>query len=514
MAMPQPDVIVVGAGPNGLTAAAVLARAGLKVDVLEAGATIGGSARTEELTLPGFRHDVAAMNLSLFAGSGFMAARGEEMAKHGFDLVPIPQPFCHATAPDETLGIGQDREAMLAQFSPRDRAAWEALEAGFAARAGAIGGLLAGPLDRGALARWGWRTWRALGTDGVIELAQLLVSTPRDFLDAQFEGPRLKTALAAWGMHLDFSPDSAGGAVFPYLEGLAGAAMGMVIGRGGAQTATDALVAIVEEGGGEVRCGAEVDAIRHTGGRVTGVEAGEVVDADAVLATLAPRHLGRLLGETGTPAFDRGLAGFRHAPGTMMIHVALDGPAPWLDAERSRYAYVHVGRDMDDMTLCHAQARAGLLPERPVLVVGQPTLFDPSRAPEGKHILWIQVRMVPGEIRGDAAGEIAATDWAQAAEPYADRIMATLEAHAPGLGALTLARHVVPPTALEAENPNLVGGDQVCGSHALSQNFLFRPVRGWADGRTPIRGLRLIGAATWPGGGTGAASGWRAAQAI
>lgn len=166
------------------------------------------------------------------------------------------------------------------------------------------------------------------------------------------------------------------------------------------------------------------------------------------------------------------------------------------------------------MSLVHAQARAGLLPERPVLVIGQPSLFDPDRAPHGQHIAWIQVRMVPGMISGDAAGQIDASDWADAAEPYADRALAMIADHAPGLADNILARHVVSPLDLEAENPNLIGGDQICGSHALSQNFLFRPVRGYPDGRTPVRGLRLIGAATWPGAGTGAASGWRAAREI
>ncbi|NIZ11979.1 NAD(P)/FAD-dependent oxidoreductase [Phaeobacter sp. HF9A] len=506
--------IVIGAGINGLVAAADLAIRGKSPLVLERLDRPGGAVRTEELTLPGFRHDVAAMNLSLFAGSAFMAAHGEKLARHGFELVPISTPFAQVTTPGTALEVSTDPAALMAQLSPADRAAWQALALGFGTRAELLGGLLSGPMSLPALTRWLWRAWRKLGTEGLLELIQLLLSTPRSFLDATFEDPTLKTALASWGMHLDFSPDAAGGAIFPYLEGMAGSTMGMVIGKGGAGRLTDALVALIQEHGGTVLCGQEVTAITHSAGRVTGVVAGETHKADHVLATLAPRHLARLLGKTDDARFDVGLQTFTHAPGTMMIHLALSTPIPWAEQTLGDFAYVHIGRSMDDMALVHAQARAGLLPERPVLVIGQPSLFDTGRAPEGQHIAWIQVRMVPGMISGDAAGQINATDWADAAEPYADRALAMIADHAPGLQDCILARHVVSPLELEAENPNLVGGDQICGSHALTQNFLFRPVRGYPDGRTPVRGLRLIGAATWPGAGTGAASGWRAAREI
>lgn len=166
------------------------------------------------------------------------------------------------------------------------------------------------------------------------------------------------------------------------------------------------------------------------------------------------------------------------------------------------------------MAQTYAQAKAGLLPDAPILVVGQPTVFDPSRAPEGKHVLWLQVRMAPARILGDAAGQIAATDWSEAAEPFAERALGILEAHAPGTRARILARRIVTPVELEADNPNLVGGDQVCGSHHLSQHFLFRPLRGHADGSTPIANLHLTGAAVWPGAGTGAGSGFLLARKL
>jgi phytoene dehydrogenase-like protein len=166
------------------------------------------------------------------------------------------------------------------------------------------------------------------------------------------------------------------------------------------------------------------------------------------------------------------------------------------------------------MARTYSQATAGLLPDEPILVVGQPTVFDPSRAPDGKHVLWVQVRMAPGTIAGDAKGEIAATDWADAALPFAERALAILEAHAPGTRAKILASRIVTPVELEADNPNLVGGDQVCGSHHLSQHFLYRPVRGHADGSTPITNLHLTGAAVWPGAGTGAGPGFLLARKL
>jgi phytoene dehydrogenase-like protein len=166
------------------------------------------------------------------------------------------------------------------------------------------------------------------------------------------------------------------------------------------------------------------------------------------------------------------------------------------------------------MARTYQQAQAGLLPDEPVLVVGQPTSQDPSRAPAGKHILWLQVRMAPGTILGDAKGEIAATDWDAAAIPFADRALDILERYAPGTRAKILGQRIVTPAELERENPNLIGGDQICGSHHLAQNFLFRPARGHADGSTPIRNLHLTGAGVWPGAGTGAGPGYLLAQKL
>jgi phytoene dehydrogenase-like protein len=192
-----------------------------------------------------------------------------------------------------------------------------------------------------------------------------------------------------------------------------------------------------------------------------------------------------------------------------MIHLALSELPAWRAGEEARaYSYVHVGPYLDDMSLAYARAVAGLLPERPTLVVGQPTAVDPSRAPVGKHVLWIQVRMVPGRIRGDAADEILTQDWDEAKELYADRVLGQLEEYAPGLRGSVLGRHVQSPADLEKANPNLVGGDQLGGSMHPAQNFFLRPFAGWSRYRTPIDRLYVCGAGTWPGAGVGAGSGY------
>jgi phytoene dehydrogenase-like protein len=369
-----------------------------------------------------------------------------------------------------------------------------------------------------ALAYFMLKTLRAKGLAGTLDMGRFLLASPRDWLAETFENDKVRALLGAWGMHLDFAPDVGGGALFPYLEGMANQSFGMVLGKGGAGTIVKALVAAIAARGGTVECNAPVARILRDGGRATGVELADgrrIVASRAVIAGVAPGALGRLTGDSGDARFDRAMADFAHAPGTMMIHLALDSLPDWLAGpDLRRFAYVHLAPSLGQMARTYAQAQAGLLPDEPVVVVGQPTAVDPSRAPEGKHILWLQVRMAPGIIRGDAAGQIAATDWSTAAAPFAERALAILESYAPGTRAKILGQRIVTPRDLEAENPNLVGGDQICGSHHLSQHFLFRPLRGHADGSTPIRNLHLTGAAVWPGAGTGAGSGFLLARKL
>ena len=511
------DAILIGAGHNALACGLHLAAKGWRVGVFEQAATPGGAVKTGACTLPGFRHDWAAMNLSLFAGSAFFKAHGAELTRHGAAFVPVANPFASAFPDGRWLGVSTDlaaTTARIAAFSAKDAQTWGSLMQAFPAEAEAIFGLLGSPMKLHALAYFMFKTLRRRGVASSLDLAQFLTLSPREWLTQTFESRHVHALLGAWGMHLDFAPDVAGGGLFPYLEGMAGQAFGMVIGQGGADTIITALTAAIIARSGTVECNAPVAEILHSGGKATGIRLADgrtLTATRAVIAGVAPRALTALTGPT-TPAFDQAMTRFTHAPGTMMIHLAMDGLPDWKSPDLKDFAYVHLAPSLDQMARTYQQAQAGLLPDEPVIVVGQPTVFDPSRAPQGKHVLWLQVRMVPAEISGDAAGKITETTWADAATPFAERIFTILDRYAPGTRAKILGQRIVTPLDLQSDNPNLVGGDQLCGSHHLAQHFLFRPARGHADGSTPIRNLHLTGAAVWPGAGTGAGPGFLLAR--
>ena len=517
------EAILVGAGHNSLACAAHMALKGWRTGVFERNATIGGAVQTREFTLPGFRHDFGAMNLSLFAGSAFHRKYANELKAHGLEFAPVADCFASAFPDGRWFGVSTDLEktaSRIAAFSQADADTWRRLVAAFPGEAEHLFRLLGSPMGLQALAGTAWNGWRKKGVAGALDMVRLLLASPRAWLDENFESDHVKATLAAWGMHLDFAPDIAGGAVFPYLESMANQSFGMVLGKGGADTMIRALEKMLTAAGGEIFTGAEVVEITTAGGRATGVRlaSGEThVASKAVVAGVAPGALpGKLLPNgSGSRPFDTAMQKFRHAPGTMMIHLALDDLPGWsAGAELRQFAYVHLAPSLDAMARTYQQAISGLLPAEPVLVVGQPTAIDPSRAPAGKHVLWVQVRVLPATIAGDAAGEIAPDHWDQVKERYADRVIGMIETYAPGLKQKILARSVFSPIDLERENPNLVGGDQICGSHHLSQNFLFRPARGFARWNTPIEKLHLVGAATWPGAGVGAGSGFLLAQQL
>ena len=512
------DAIVVGAGHNGLAAAVHLGSKGWKVLVLERSTVPGGAVKTAEVTLPGFRHDLCAMNLSLFAGSPFYAAHKTQLDAAGLELVPVAHTFASVFDDGRWLGVDTDLASTTARIAarcPRDAEAWRSMVRDFSVDAPLLFAMLGTPMPSWALLRALFALWRAKGLSGCMETARLLLSSPRAWLGAHFEDEGVQAMMAAWGMHLDFAPDVAGGALFPYLESMAAQSFGLALGRGGADTIIRAMVRTVEQGGGEVRTSAEVERVTVEEGRATGVvlaDGTRIQARRAVIANVHPKALyERLLGHSAPelPAPAR----LRPGPGTMMIHLALRDMPPWrAGAELASFVYVHIAPTLDQMARTYREAMAGLLPAEPVLVVGQPSAFDPGRAPPGQHTLWVQVRVLPAEVRGDALGQLAPGHWDALKEAYADRAMAILERHAPNIGAQVLARHVVSPVDLERENPNLVGGDSLAGSHHLDQFFCFRPAFGHSRWRTTVRGLYMVGASTWPGAGTGAASGFMLAK--
>jgi phytoene dehydrogenase-like protein len=518
---PMPyDAVIVGAGVNGLAAAVHLSAKGWKVAVVERADVAGGAVKTREITRPGFRHDLYAMNLGLFAGSPFFAAHKDRLFAQGLGFVTAEHCFASAFPDGSWLGVEKNPDAnaqRIAALSMADAERWRALTAAFAQDAPHIFGLLGAPMPSWQAARTIFAAWRTRGTSWVADTARLLASSPREWLDENFENEKLKAMLAVWGMHLDFSPDVAGGALFPYLEAMADQIFGMALGQGGADTIITAMVRAIEAAGGEVRLNTPVRTVAVEGGIAKSVVLanGERLEATrAVIANLHPRVLfGELVG--GAPPAAQRLTKLRPGPATMMIHLALTALPAWsAGTDLRKFAYVHLAPSLSQMARTYTEALDGLLPGEPGLVVGQPTAIDLSRAPAGQHVLWVQVRVLPSRIRGDAAGTISSTDWDQVKEAYADRVIGIIERYAPGFSATILGRAVHSPADLERDNPNLVGGDSLSGSHHLDQNFFFRPAFGWSRYRTPVERLYMVGASTWPGAGAGAGSGFMLAKML
>lgn len=521
--MSEFDAVIVGAGHNGLAAAVHLAAKGWKVAVVEANATAGGAVKTRELIEPGFCHDLCAMNLSMFAGSAFHRVYATELAAHGLKFVPAPHCFASVFPDDTYLGIGTDAAANLAAIkalSVKDAESFAAMSAGFGTMAPHLFGLLGAPMPSFASVKTVWKAWQTGGMPLLTDLLRLLLSSPRGFLDRHFEHEKLKATMAAWGLHLDFPPDVAGGALFPYLETMTNQAFGMVIGMSGADTIIKAMTGLLKAKGGELILDAPVTSIDVANGRartVTLADGRSLTAKKAVISNVHPKLLfdGLVSGSTPPRRFADGLKTFRAGPGAMMIHLTLDALPDWAASPKLKsYAYVHIAPNLSMMNRVYDEAVCGFLPREPALVVGQPTALDPSRAPDGKHVLWVQVRVLPAEIRGDAAGEIAAMNWASAKEAYADRVISIIEGYAPGLRSQIRGRAVWSPADLQKENPNLIGGDGLSGSHHLDQNFLFRPVAGYSRYKSPVKGLYMCGASTWPGAGTGAGSGFLLAKML
>ena len=515
------DVVVVGGGHNGLAAAAVLAKAGLGVEVFEAAERPGGAIASGEVTRPGFVSDLFATNMNLFLGSAFYQEHAGELEATGLAFARSDHPYANLFPGGRGLGVERDVEATLERLgrhAPGDAAGWRELDESFSRLSGPLFelyGTAVGSLEMGrVLARAG----RQLGRQGLRELGQLVASSCRELVDAHLSSEEAKALVCSWGLHLDLAPDVSGGAVFPFLEAFADMHLGMAVVRGGASRLTDALVSIVEAHGGRVTVRAPVARILVEAGRASGVllESGERrLARRAVFANVAPSALaGGLLDESELPGETvRALRRYRFGPATMMLHMACAGPVPWAAGEEfQRYAYVHLAPYVDDLARTYASAVAGELPSEPLLVVGQTTAVDPSRAPEGGHLLWVQVRALPTRILSDPEGQLAGWRWDEAAEPYADRVLRKLERYAPGLGGLVLDRSVWSPSALERWDRNLVGGDSIGGSMHPRQNFLFRPVPGMARYRLPLAGLYLVGAGAWPGPGVNAGSGYLAAK--
>nr|AIQ77710.1 phytoene dehydrogenase [Nocardioides sp. JS1661] len=518
------DAVVIGAGHQGLSAALYLARAGWEVTVLEQSDCVGGATRSGEITEPGLSHDLYATNLNLFCNSPVFAEFEVDLARHGFTLARTDKPYANVFSNARSLRIYSDAEltsTMLGQHNADDLDGWRQLRGLYDEFMENLMPVYGQPMPSLASARTALRALRRLGPRRFQTLAQLLASSTRELGNRWFESDEVKTLLACWGMHLDLAPDVSFGAMFPFIETFADMDAGISIARGGMSALPTALAGLVEENGGQVRTASRVAGVSSNGDRATGVVLadGTVIRARrAVIANTTPTQLFQemLPSEDARIESDRRRAQqFQYGPGSMMIHLSLDGPVTWAAHEDLRdFAYVHVAQSVDDLARTYQQSRAGLLPDRPLLVVGQTSRVDPSRTPDQREILWIQVRTVPSRITADSVSQIPGNSWAVAKEPMADRVLDQLESYAPGLHSLVRARSVLSPDDLAAHNPNLVGGDALAGSHHVSQNFMFRPWVGASRYQTSLAGLHMVGASTWPGAGVNAMSGYLLAHQL
>lgn len=516
------DALVIGAGHQGLVAAAYLARAGWNVAVLERAARPGGAVQSAEITRPGFVHDLFATNLNLFLGSPVASELGAELERHGLSYASSSHPFANIYPGGLGLRVHQGAAETLAELErhdPLDAEGWRELDALYERLSPALFELYGSRLDTRSLARIAAHQLPALRAEGVRELARLLLSSTRELAETYLHSPEAQALLACWGMHLDFGPDVSGGAMFPFLEAFTDMRTGISLGRGGAGKLIDALARLAREHGASVRTDADVARVTVSGGRATGVElaSGERLRARrAVIACVTPPVLyERMLADAPVPAeLRRAARRYRFGPGTLMLHLALSAPPVWEAGEDlAQFAYLHIAPYVEDLAATYANACAGVLPAEPLLIVGQTSAVDPTRVSDGA-ILWVQVRALPAQIRGDAAGTITARSWTDAREPYADRVMAKLERYAPGIGELVLDRAILSPADLERHDANLAGGDSIAGSMHLRQNFVFRPLPGLRDYETGIDGLLMAGAATWPGAGVNALSGHNVAHKL
>lgn len=333
----------------------------------------------------------------------------------------------------------------------------------------------------------------------------------------------MRGLLAPWVLHTGLGPDAAASGFMTQVIAIALQMGGMPIPKGGGARLADTLVAMIREYGGRCEIGADVSQILVSEGRATGVrlESGETVSArHAVICNVTPTQLYlRLLGDDTVPGtVTQQARRFRYGRAGMQIHMALSEPPRWEGDERLiQTPMVHVTPGLDGVSRAVNEAVRGLLPAEGTIVCGQPMAVDPSRAPDGAWILWIQLQELPTVPQGDAAGEIEVGDGAwneDLSERYADRIQARLARHMPNLESVLLRRTVLSPADLEAANMNLVGGDLYLGALSLDQNFLWRPLPRQPSHRTPVDNLYHIGASTHPGPGLGGVSGTLVAQEL
>jgi phytoene dehydrogenase-like protein len=462
------DAIVVGSGPNGLAAAVYLARTGRRVLVLEAADTIGGGTRTKELTLPDFHHDVCSAIHPMAVASPFF--RELPLADHGLEWVHPPVTFAHPLDGGSAAFQVRSVDETADQFGP-DAHGYRKLMGPIVNHADAVFGELVGPVRIPkhliTAARFGWRGLRS----------------GRGLAAHYFRGEPAKALIAGLAAHGQLPLDRKPGGAVALMLGAAGHAVGWPMPRGGAQKIADALASILKQAGGEIETGRRVDSLK------------DLPPSKVILLDVTPRQVLAIAGDRLPVGYRRRLEKYRYGMGIFKVDWALGGPVPWT-AEACRGAgTLHIGGTLDEIADAERRTWAGEHPERPFVLFAQPTVFDPSRAPEGKHVAWGYCHVPHGST-----------------EDMTERIERQIERFAPGFRDLVLARHTMNTHAVEAYNANYIGGDINGGVQDMGQLFS-RPVLSLNPYKTPAAGVYICSSSTPPGGGVHGLCGYFAAKA-
>jgi phytoene dehydrogenase-like protein len=495
------DAVIVGSGINGLACAALLAQGGWDVCVLERNDWFGGAIKTAHLTAPGFLHDVYSAWHPLWVGGPAHAQLGDDLARHGLEYLNTDLPT-GTLYPDGRsaflLRTPQENARELDRQHLGDGEAWLALLGEFLPNADLAFGVLGTELWSRQGAALGLKAVRRLGREGARDFTGKLLVSARDWLEEVFVSERAHGLLAPWVLHTGLGPDAAASGYMAQVIAVAVQEGGMPIPRGGGQKLADALVAFIREQGGTCETGADV---RRVLSKSVETADGTTIGARrAVICNVTPRQLyGDLLEGQARPRF-------RYGRSEMQIHFALSEPPRWDGDDRlGGTAVVHLTPGLDGVSRAVNEADRGLLPAEATVVVGQPLTMDPSRAPDGKGLLWVQLQELPWQVKGDAAGTIDVGDgvWTdELRERYADRIQERIARHVPNFESSILARTALSPADLWSANVNLVHGDPYGGSLALDQSFLWR-----SPHKTPVANVWHVGASTHPGPGLGGGSG-------
>jgi phytoene dehydrogenase-like protein len=510
------DAVVIGAGPNGLVAANLLADAGWEVVVCEEQPEPGGAVRSGEVTEPGFTHDLYSAYYPLTPASRYIEPLGLE--DFGLRWRRAEGVVAHPHLDGRCALLSTDLEqtcASLDSFAPGDGDAWRKLFELWRVAGPALMRTLLTPLPPvrpiGALLR-------ALGPAGAVDFARFSLLPARRMSEEAFAGEGGGWLIAGNALHADLTPDSAGGGLFGWVLCGLGQSHGYPVAEGGAGNITRALVERLRSRGGRLELDTPIERIEMRGGRAVAALAADGRRFDARRAILAdcgaPALFLDMLPDDAVPErIKEGLRNFQYDNSTFKVNWALREPIPWTAEPARRASTVHVAEGIEGLGRSAVQLAERTVPDRPFLVLGQYSMADPTRSPAGTETAWAYTHL-PQEIRGDAGEEGIVGDWAGGdSERFADRMENEVERLAPGFRKLIISRHLQSPGDLAANNRNLVGGALNGGTAQLYQQAIFRPYPGLGNPATPIPGLFLASASAHPGGGLHGGPGGNAATA-